>query len=156
MHGPGKLKITRRKLPHWQLEGSTYFVTFSLADGVLSKEERELVLQHLKNGDPKFYKLWAVTVMPDHVHILIKPKEGINLSRIMKGIKGVSARMLNQSRGSKGRVWQNESMDRIIRDEDEFNQKLNYMYMNSVNKELVADPGRWDGWFLNLEGSDVD
>jgi carbamoylphosphate synthase large subunit/REP element-mobilizing transposase RayT len=30
----GDLKITRRRLPHWEQEGATYFVTFRLADSV--------------------------------------------------------------------------------------------------------------------------
>jgi hypothetical protein len=55
----------------------------------------------------------------------------------MKGIKGVAARLINQSRNSTGTVWQDESWDRIIRDEREFETKLQYMADNPVKAGLV-------------------
>ena len=120
------LTITRRRLPHWKLDGSVYFVTFRLLAGILTKDERGLVLDHLKSGDPSFYRLNAAVLMPDHVHVLIRPNEGVDLSRVMKGIKGVSARRLNELRRTRGTVWQDESHDRIMRNEEEFLQKLEY------------------------------
>ena len=30
-----ELSISRRNLPHWQLPGSTYFVTFRLKSGII-------------------------------------------------------------------------------------------------------------------------
>ena len=90
-----ELHITQRRLPHWTVKGSVYFITFRLLRGTLSVQERKLVLQHLRSGEPCYYHLAAATVMPDHVHLLIKPLQDVDLSRIMKGIKGVSARQLN-------------------------------------------------------------
>ena len=84
-----RLTITRRHLPHWSLPGSTYYVTFRLAAGELLPEQRRIVLEHVKAGHGRFYELAAATVMPDHVHLLFKPLGGFDLSRIMKGIKGV-------------------------------------------------------------------
>jgi len=97
MSGPD-LRITRRRLPHWQQEGSIYFVTFRTEKEPLSHDELRLVVEHIKSGNGRFYCLLAAVVMPDHVHILIRPNEGIGLSRIMKGIKGVSAMLLNRTR----------------------------------------------------------
>lgn len=40
------LIISKRNLPHWQLGGSTYFVTFRIRQGIiLSPEERSMVLR---------------------------------------------------------------------------------------------------------------
>ena len=119
-----ELRITRRKLPHWQLEGSLYFVTFRLEHGTLTSDERQLVLDHVRSGHPGFYNLLAIVVMPDHVHMLLQPNEGMALPRIMRGVKGVSARLVNQRRGSRGQVWQDEWFDRIIRDDEEVHEKL--------------------------------
>jgi putative transposase len=85
-----ELRITQRHLPHWTLEGSIYFVTFDCDAIVLTMEEIRIVVEHIKEGDDKFYDLFAVVVMPDHVHLLHRPLEAYDLSRIMKGIKGVS------------------------------------------------------------------
>ena len=143
-----KLKITRRRLPHWRLLGATYFVTFRLAHGRLSAEEILLVRDHIARGDPEYYTLTAAVVMPDHVHLLVSPWSGIDLSRVLKGIKGVTARRLNQLRGTSGTVWQAESFDRIVRDEKELEEKLNHMLRNPIQAGLTEDPWKYEGWYL--------
>jgi REP element-mobilizing transposase RayT len=120
-----------------------------LAAGELTREERRIVLEHIKKGDGLFYDLVAATVMPDHVHLILKPCNGFTPSRILKGIKGVSARLLNQHRNAKGCIWQAESWDRILRDTREFDEKLQYMYENPVKAGLVADADAYDGWYFD-------
>jgi putative transposase len=144
-----RLEIRRRNLPHWSLADSTYFVTFRLASGELLAAERAIVLDHVRSGDPAFYRLAAALVMPDHVHLLIRPNDSYTLSRVMKGIKGVSARRLNQSRGTTGQIWQDESWDRIVRDPAEFDEKLNYMADNPRRAGLVTAEEIFDGWFCS-------
>jgi REP element-mobilizing transposase RayT len=144
-----ELKITQRHLPHWELSGSTYFVTFRLKDGVMNKEEQIIVLEHIKDGNGKFYTLIAVVVMPDHVHLLFIPKEGYTLSRIMKGIKGVSSHKINLKRKISGTIWQDESFDRIMRNEDELKEKINYMLYNPLKKGLTDNPENYYGWYYN-------
>jgi putative transposase len=145
------IRRTRRHLPHWDLSGSTYFVTFRLAREVLSPEERRLVLDHVRSGAGTYYRLAAVVVMPDHVHLVIRPEDGFTLSRIMKGIKGVSARYINQHRGSSGTVWQDESWDRIIRDEGEFFGVLEYLVENPRKGGLCREPEEYEWLFINKE-----
>lgn len=143
------LKIRRRNLPHWTIDGSTYFITFRTKCGTLTPQERQLVLEHLKSGNGKFYRLAAAVAMPDHVHLLIAPLPTYELSRVMKGIKGVSARKINQLRQTTGTVWQDESWDRIMRNEDEFLKKLQYMADNPVKAGLVATIDEYDAWYFD-------
>jgi thiamine-phosphate pyrophosphorylase len=146
---PWQLQISKRRLPHWRLRDSTYFVTFRLARGEMSKEERAIVLRQLESGHGKFFHLIAAVVMPDHVHAMLEPNADVALARITKGTKGVSARVLNQARNVTGQVWQDESWDRIMRDQAELDEKLDYMLANPVRKGLVADGWAWDGWVYN-------
>lgn len=143
----GDFRITHRRLPHWRLEGATYFITFRLARGELSTEEIALIHDHVRAGNGRFYELLAVMVMPDHVHLLLRPMDGMDLSRITKGIKGVSARLVNERRGHKGQLWQDESWDRIVRDHDEYVRELDYMHQNPVRRGLTEDPATWPGWW---------
>jgi REP element-mobilizing transposase RayT len=89
--------------------------------------------------------------MPDHAHLLLTPKTGWSLSRIMNGIKGVSARKINLLRRKKGRVWQVESYDRIVRSPSELIRILEYMLNNPLKKGLTDDPWKYHGWYCNLE-----
>jgi REP element-mobilizing transposase RayT len=136
-------------LPHWQLPGSVYFVTFRLRNGELTEDERSVVLDHIKDGRRQYYCLFSAVVMPDHVHLLLKPNENVPLSRIMKGIKGVSAHKLNQDRGISGTIWQDESYDRIVRDEEEFFEKLEYISLNAVKAGFAVCAEAYPFWFLD-------
>jgi thiamine-phosphate pyrophosphorylase len=142
---------TRRHLPHWQSAGATYFVTFRVVTGELSMPERLIVLDHIRSGDGKFYRLLAAVVMPDHAHMLLEPLPGFDLSRIMKGIKGPSARLVNEHRKTSGTLWQDESFDRILRDQNEFEEKLEYVVNNAAKRELVIDP--WEYPALYVKGA---
>lgn len=145
------LQIRRRNLPHWTLANSVYFVTFRLASGTLSVAERALVLNHIKSGQGKFYHLAAAVVMPDHVHLLIQPIAGYTLSRVMKGIKGVSARLVNECRGSRGQIWQDESWDRIVRDSQELEEKLRYIQENPIKEGLATSADCYDALYVDSD-----
>ena len=53
---------------------------------------------------------------------------------------------MNQSRGTKGTVWKDESYDRIIRNDDDLYEKIRYMFFNPVKKELVMAPEDYPFW----------
>jgi REP element-mobilizing transposase RayT len=139
-----ELLITQRNLPYWQFPGSTYFITFRLKSGILSEDERNIVLNAIKHFHQIRYWITCAVVMPDHVHILLKPfvsESGtdFSLSKIMQGIKGFSAREINKSRGTKGILWLDESYDHIVRDYDEYLEKLNYIRDNPAKAELCQE-----------------
>ena len=144
-----KLIIKKRHLPHWTMKDSTYFVTFRTKQKELSIEEQKLVLKHIIDGNEKFYELISVVVMPDHVHILLKQIGRYGITQIMKGIKGVSARQLNLKRGTSGSIWKDEYFDRIVRDQDELDEKINYMLNNPVKREITENPWDYHGWYFN-------
>lgn len=143
-----KFYISNRNLPHWKLKGATYFITFNTKESTLSKQEQKLVLQHIKNGNNKYYNLYAAVVMPDHVHLILLPNNTYDLAQILKGIKGASARKINQKRKSSGPIWMQESYDRIIRDENEFLEKMNYIVNNPVKKGLADNPLKYHGLYI--------
>jgi thiamine-phosphate pyrophosphorylase len=140
-----------RHLPHWTQTGASYFVTFRVKSGELTMPERLAVLSHLKSGDGKYYRLTSAVVMPDHAHALLEPVGTYTLDRIMKGIKGVSAKIVNDMRASTGSLWQDESFDRIIRDQAEFDEKLNYIVNNAAKKDLVADPWEYPALHVRVD-----
>ena len=66
----------------------------------------------------------------------------------MQAIKSASSKAINKALSTSGRVWQKENYDRIMRNEAEYLEKLNYMWMNPVKAGLVADPNVYEH-FLN-------
>jgi len=142
---------TQRNLPHWQIGGSTYFVTFQTKGIELTPGARTIVLNSCRHFDGERYNLWSAVVMPDHVHLLLQPTEIEKgkwhlLSSILHSIKSFTAKKVNAVMSRTGTVWQDESFDRIIRDENEFLEKWNYIRNNPVKKGLVNSPGEWIGF----------
>jgi putative transposase len=79
----------------------------------------------------------------------LRPRKEYSLSRVMLGIKGVSAHKVNQHRKTKGNIWQNESYDRIVRNGKEFDDKLRYIFNNPLKKGLTDNPSNYIGWYYN-------
>jgi putative transposase len=136
----------RRNLPHWQLPGSIYFITWRIkGDQTLSPEERTITLESLLHWDAVKWTVHAAVVMPNHVHVLVQPltlPEGttVNLSHIIHSVKTFTAREINAFRGQKGTFWQDERYDRIIRDEAELLEKWQYIRNNPVERGLATAP----------------
>jgi len=86
------------------------------------------------------YPLLAFVIMPDHLHIMLKPNGNENISKIMHSIKRGSSRLINQMWSRKGPIWQRSFYERIIRDEKEFWEKVNYVYNNPLRAGLVESP----------------
>ena len=112
-------------------------------------EARRIVLDCLLHGDGHRYDVIAAVVMPDHIHCILHPRlarEGHwhDLAAVLKPLKGVSARLINQQLGGKGSVWQAESFDRIIRTPKEYEAKIWYMRHNPVTAGLVAAPEEYE------------
>lgn len=90
--------------------------------------------------------LRAIVVMPDHVHMIFTPlidnekSEVFSLARITKAIKGTSAHLINRQLGRTGRVWQEESFDRVLRVSERLDEKITYILDNPVRKGLVKLP----------------
>ena len=142
----------RRRLPHYQKTGRPIFVTFCKLDrtAVFSAAARDIVLQHCLHDDGKKMRLHAAVVMPDHVHLLLTLLEDQHgwpyaLAAVLKLIKGISARRIHELSLSSGPVWQEESFDHMLRSNESFDQKLEYIRQNPVRRGLAARPEdyRW-------------
>jgi REP element-mobilizing transposase RayT len=89
--------------------------------------------------DGKRYDIDAFVLMPNHVHALIKPAHGYDLSRLLQGIKGVSANRCNKLLGCKSTFWMDESYDHIVRDVKELAAFRNYIAGNPTKAGLEPD-----------------
>jgi acetyl-CoA synthetase len=81
--------------------------------------------------------------MPNHAHLLLRMREGHDLAGLMKRLKGVSARRINQLLGREGSVWQQDYFDRFIRDREHFLNVLQYIENNPVVAGLVEKAEGW-------------
>ena len=133
-------------LPHWELDGAIYFITFNSWEKLeLSPEAREIVFNSCLFFNNKRYKIFVFVVMTDHVHLLIQPflkseNEYWSLSSIMNSIKGYSSKQIPKVMKHIGIVWQDERFDHIVRNEQEFQGYWEYIRQNPVKAGLSSTP----------------
>jgi len=84
--------------------------------------------------DEKVYNLVCFAIMPNHVHLLIKPND--NLSSVMQKIKGASARGVNKMLKKRGTFWASDYYDKAIRDEKHFRVVYEYIRNNPLKIDI--------------------
>jgi putative transposase len=75
----------KRRMPHWRIEDSIYFLTFRIHPGQtnLTDDEKTLIVGCLKYFNQKRFDLYAYAVVDDHCHVVVQPFAGNPLSKIM-------------------------------------------------------------------------
>ncbi len=146
-------------MPHYEIAGSTYFITFNTVEGLrLTDSAKDVVMASVKFHAARKYALHACVVMETHVHTVIRPlsvaemprtpyraAQTYSLSQVCHSIKSYSAHKINSVLVRTGGVWQSESYDWVIRDEKDYRDKVTYIMWNPVRAGLVAKPEdyRW-------------
>lgn len=97
-----------------------------LRDPVLAR----IVADCLTHFDGVRYDLLAWCVMPNHVHAVVKPRDGFELEAILHTWKSFTAHEINRLLGREGAVWQKESYDHLVRDGQDLRNQVNYVLAN--------------------------
>jgi REP element-mobilizing transposase RayT len=104
------------------------------------------LIEAMHHFDGQRYELGAYVVMPNHVHAIVKPTRPDDhpLEDILGGWKQFSAKRIHVQIGGRGELWQDESYDRIIRDEEHLYYCLQYIGRNPGKANLsLSDCPRW-------------
>ena len=102
-----------------------------------------MIEENLFNFDGVKYKLHAWVVMPNHVHLLLTPRNGYALEQIVHSCKSYTANQANKILGRSGRFWFPEAFDRFIRNQRHFENTFAYIENNPVKAGLCEKPSDW-------------
>ena len=109
-------------------------------------ESAGFVTTAMHHFDEGRYELGAYVVMPNHVHVVLRPTSPAEhpLEKILGSWKQFAATRIHQDAETTGHLWQQESFDRIIRDEEHLYRVLQYIGRNPKNAGLsIAQCPRW-------------
>ena len=96
------------RLQHWLDQG--------YGECVLEEQDcKKIVEGALRHFDGQRYALDEFVIMPNHVHVLVTPKAGHELSKILHSWKSFTATEINKRIGKSDAFWQKESFDHIVR-----------------------------------------
>lgn len=118
-----------------------YFVTTAVQDRrALFRDSRlcQTLLANLRfYRDRMKFGLHGYVIMPDHVHLLITPRQPTTISDIMRNLKSYTSKEIGAALSIQGPVWQRRFFDRVIRNEEQFRATLDYIHLNPVKAGLV-------------------
>jgi putative transposase len=128
-------------VPSWAADNATYFVT-------ICTEARRV--NHLCFPDVGHHVLESAVyrqtlmqwwlhlclLMPDHVHMLVRPMERPGLAHAIYEWKKYTARHFRIS-------WQRDFFDHRLRANESLLEKAEYILQNPVRAGLVADAREW-------------
>ncbi|MFA5356000.1 MAG: transposase [Candidatus Omnitrophota bacterium] len=98
-------------------------------------------LQLLKHYKKKYlFKLFCYCLMPNHIHLILQPKQPENLPILMQGITQTYTTWFNKKYRKVGHLWQGRFKSMIIQKDDYFLECVYYVEMNPVRKGLTQSP----------------
>ena len=157
----------RKRVKTYNLPGHAHFLTFSCYRRMplLTNETWRVWLADAVRAtcDAHQIALWAYVFMPEHVHLLLKPRlERYDISKYRQALKqGLSQRVIHALKAARSpllerlkvqerpgkwccRFWQEgPGHDKNIWSIDKAVEKARYCHRNPVARELVNDPERW-------------
>ena len=140
-------------------EGHSYFIT------IVTHRREAILIDNITLLRKSFalskkrytYEIDAIIVLPDHIHMILTPKNAKEYSKIIAHIKrsfvyGLDEELkenarLTLSNSSYQRklssIWQKRFYEHTIRNEQDWLEKMNYIQYNAVKHNLVED---WKEW----------
>lgn len=118
-----------------------------------------LLRDAFKHSKEKYdYRIDAIVVLPDHIHMIITPKIATDYPKIIRHIKryfvyGFNLEMKNElknslshkkyRRGHTG-VWQERYYEHTVRDEKDLLEIMAYMKHNPLKHGLIENGETWE------------
>ncbi|MEW5701805.1 MAG: transposase [Candidatus Zixiibacteriota bacterium] len=150
----------------YNIAGHAHFVTCSSYHRcpiLIDDPARKLLVESLDAARRRLHlELWAYVIMPEHVHLLLMPRENAySMAEILKRVKGPFAKRLidiwradddprlGQLRidgpsGPSIRVWERGGgFDRNLYSHERIRRAVEYIEWNPVRRGLVSDPMDW-------------
>jgi Rad3-related DNA helicase/REP element-mobilizing transposase RayT len=102
----------------------------------------KIVEDAIRHLDGERCQLFDFVIMPNHVHIIVRPINGFFLEEILHSWKSFTAHAINTALNRTGAVWQAESFDCIVRNAAHLEKIASYIKNNPVKARLKPDEFR--------------
>ena len=132
-------------------------MTYSRKPWLCDELPRQILRQSIEIVREDYpFEIDGFVLLPDHFHLLMRlPESDANFSERMRRIKSFVTRkighlpqfkgdpnLLREKRGEKY-VWQRRFWEHLIRDEQDFENHLQYIHNNPVKHQYCKNPEDW-------------
>jgi putative transposase len=135
------------------LEGYSYYLT------IVTHRGNPILIDHIEalresfRESKKYYRytIDAIIILPDHIHMIITPKQAKEYPKIVRAIKYNFSTKITQdeeqsmARHKKGMnpIWQKRYYEHTIRDEKDYLRCIEYMQNNPIKHGLIDNEEKW-------------
>ena len=105
---------------------------------------REVVEKALLYFQGERYDLDHFVIMPNHAHVLFRPKNDQTIASILHSWKSYTAKIINKQMGKSGPFWQSDYWDRLIRSDTHQTRCRRYILENPEKAHLKR--GEYTTW----------
>jgi putative transposase len=106
---------------------------------------RQIVADALLFFEGQRSSMHSFVIMPNHVHLAVVALGDYQIEDVIKSWKGYTARVINEKQQRKGQMWQEDSWNRIIRDDKHWLKVMRYIANNPSKAHLLE--GEFTAWF---------
>ena len=141
---------------------------------VVTRDRRPVLLKNIDLLRQSFintkqnydFDIFAVVVLPEHFHIIIKPNDIFEYPKIISSIKHYFSKNIDAVgqvcptyKRNKG-IWQGRYYEHTIINQEDLYNHLNYVHYNPVKHELVKNVKDWEHSsfhkFVQLKNYDIN
>ena len=140
------------------IENSLVFIT------IVTAKRRKILIDNINILRDAFsrtirtynYKIVAICVLPDHIHLIIKPYNIKDYPKIVQQIKRYFTQHINKDtlenyqltsgniKRKESDVWQHKYWEHTIRDENDLSRHIDYIHYNPFKHKYVNKIVDWN------------
>lgn len=93
----------------------------------------------------------SFVLMTNHIHLLLTPREGRDISFFMQYIGRRYVPYINHKYGRSGSIWEGRYKSSLVQEDGYFLKVMRYIELNPVRASMVESPGhyRWSSFCHN-------
>ncbi len=104
----------------------------------LDSEDYQKYIEILKHYRCKFwFRLFGYCLMPNHVHLIMKIRNGSELQKIVQGLNQTYTIWFNKKYDKVGHLWQGRYKNMVIQNENYLIDCIEYIEINPVRAGLI-------------------
>jgi putative transposase len=137
-----------KRLERIWIENPIWFVTTCTRkrQKVLNQKEVAdvLIAEWIKAKERHRWIIGNYVIMPDHVHFFCAPlNEAVDLAKFVGSWKEWTSKAITRQLGLEAPIWQSQFFDHLLRSEESYAEKWDYVQQNPVRAGLAKAPEDW-------------